>query len=636
MEYLNEVYFGKESIKDFQNQFSKVRAKLRNKPVTSTTNQDPEILKFNRVAENTFGFRSFALYIQPDNSYNAGAYPIDNFYTEEEKKELLKNLISNPTGFKYKKVFPGVCFVMTINSGLFNSEDFSDEELIAVTLHEVGHSFFEAVMNKDSNYTSARRLNGLISKVNDLIKDKIKSGKAVTIDIINTELNKFNSAITSVRRNLTKLLPKFFKESMEDNMKRSRFDYTNEKFADTFAAMFGYSDELHTCLTKITNKVYYDYYGIRTYPKFVEYFKAYILYFNDFLAYVTDVQDEHPADLARIKVSIEYLKREVAKEGIDPKTKKELIDQISKLNKLIDDYINFPKDKDAMRVIRLYYTMLYKKFGGDRREQDTDNDALFQGIDDRYDEVKEDSVIEASNYSDTDIFLDVLCASADNYNEGAIDNIKKDILNVTDLWKQWEKSTGSFVKHKWIYRYIDEKQKAALQKHMDVVCAEKPFYSAYKRSFNAICKFIGLPNDSVILENVVFKKDEKDKDQDIIAVKYSKGKVKVTIPDGIQLIHTTPAAGIKELIPSFKSKVAGKYMYPTRRVFFSCIKPIAATQAGLEGKKLVRFTPKERITTAYIDPTYSEFSSNSVYVETERPIPVESFRTFIDKLFHKS
>ena len=95
MEYLNEVYFGKESIKDFQNQFSKVRAKLRNKPVTSTTNQDPEILKFNRVAENTFGFRSFALYIQPDNSYNAGAYPIDNFYTEEEKKELLKNLISN-------------------------------------------------------------------------------------------------------------------------------------------------------------------------------------------------------------------------------------------------------------------------------------------------------------------------------------------------------------------------------------------------------------------------------------------------------------------------------------------------------------------------------------------------------------
>ena len=85
MEYLNEVYFGKESIKDFQNQFSKVRAKLRNKPVTSTTNQDPEILKFNRVAENTFGFRSFALYIQPDNSYNAGAYPIDNFYTEEEK-----------------------------------------------------------------------------------------------------------------------------------------------------------------------------------------------------------------------------------------------------------------------------------------------------------------------------------------------------------------------------------------------------------------------------------------------------------------------------------------------------------------------------------------------------------------------
>ena len=42
-----------------------------------------------------------------------------------------------------------------------------------------------------------------------------------------------------------------------------------------------------------------------------------------------------------------------------------------------------------MRVIRLYYIKLYEKFGGDRREQDADNDALFGTIDDRYKEVRE-------------------------------------------------------------------------------------------------------------------------------------------------------------------------------------------------------------------------------------------------------
>ena len=108
---------------------------------------------------------------------------------------------------------------------------------------------------------------------------------------------------------------------------------------------------------------------------------------KNFLNYVLNVQDEHPGDLARIKTSVDYLKREISKEGLDPKIKKELVAELNKLNKLIDDYINFPKDKDAMRIIRLYYTMLYKKFGGDRREQDTDNDALFDAIDDRFEDL---------------------------------------------------------------------------------------------------------------------------------------------------------------------------------------------------------------------------------------------------------
>ena len=138
---------------------------------------------------------------------------------------------------------------------------------------------------------------------------------------------------------------------------------------------------------KMTNKLYGEYYGVQQYPPFIEYTEAYLLYFNDFLNYVLNVQDEHPGDLARIKTSVDYLKREISKEGLDPKIKKELVSELNKLNKLIDDYINFPKDQDSMRIIRIYYTLLYKNFGGDRREQDTDNDALFSAIDDRYEEL---------------------------------------------------------------------------------------------------------------------------------------------------------------------------------------------------------------------------------------------------------
>lgn len=66
-------------------------------------------------------------------------------------------------------------------------------------------------------------------------------------------------------------------------------------------------------------------------------------------------------------------------------------------------------------------------------------------------------------------------------------------------------------------------------------------------------------------------------------------------------------------------------MYPSKRIFFTVTKDIKPTQAGLEGQKTSRYTPKEHITQAYIDPTYSDFKSGAIYVETDRPIPVENF-----------
>lgn len=248
--------------------------------------------------------------------------------------------------------------------------------------------------------------------------------------------------------------------------------------------------------------------------------------------------------------------------------------------------------------------------------------------------VNEEAIIEADSTTDMDVFLDTICASADCYDESAIADLKQYTQNVSDLWKQWSKYTNSFVKHKWIYRYVNEKQKAQLQKHYDILCDEKTNYSTYKRSFGAIAKFLGLPTNTIILENIVFSKDKQDKEQDIIAVKYSKGVAKVTIPDGIHLIHTT-MIDFDQMIPAFRSKTKGKYLYPSKRCFFTCIKSISSNKAGLEGQKLHKYTPKNPIKVAYIDPTYTDFGSNSVFVETDNPIPVEDYYTFIDKLKEK-
>ena len=170
-------------------------------------------------------------------------------------------------------------------------------------------------------------------------------------------------------------------------MKKTRYDYTNEKFADSFAVMYGYGVPLQQFMLKsrdIDNKILNISQSRNTVIITFKVFK-YLLF--DLFAYINNSMDEHPKDLARIKVSIEYLKRELSKESLDPKMKLELMRQIEDLNKLIEDYINFPKDEDNIAIRRAYYRELYKRFGGDRREQDTDNDALFRRIDKRYEEL---------------------------------------------------------------------------------------------------------------------------------------------------------------------------------------------------------------------------------------------------------
>lgn len=95
-----------------------------------------------------------------------------------------------------------------------------------------------------------------------------------------------------------------------------------------------------------------------------------------------------------------------------------------------------------------------------------------------------------------------------------------------------------------------------MSKHYAILTDDNCYYSAYKKSFKAVCKFMGLPADSVILENMIFTKSKKDNAMYEVSVKYSRGSAKVTIPEGIELIHVSPVEGITELIPSFRSRVS--------------------------------------------------------------------------------
>ena len=186
---------------------------------------------------------------------------------------------------------------------------------------------------------------------------------------------------------------KLLREAMDDNMdSKNKISYTNEKFADTFAAMYGYGTELHSALLKSFKN-----YEENNVPKKYAQPRGFILkglkfvhiMFTDYMLFINGLKDEHPDGLTRINVSIQYLSREIAKENIDPKMKKELLDQINNLKKQVEDYIAYNgSEGDTLSVTRSYYIYLYKKFGGDRRESQVDNAALFKSIDDMLNALK--------------------------------------------------------------------------------------------------------------------------------------------------------------------------------------------------------------------------------------------------------
>lgn len=198
------------------------------------------------------------------------------------------------------------------------------------------------------------------------------------------------------------------------------------------------------------------------------------------------------------------------------------------------------------------------------------------------------------------------------------------LISLKDLRNQWKKVSDKFVMRKWIYRYVkDEKQEELLKKYYDKLTNEETSYGEYKRAFKFICNFFSLSNNDLIIENLQFDYDKKDKKQKKVALRYSRGLARVNIPDNIQLIHVSPANNIKELIPTFRSKMKGRFMYPSKRCFFTVAHQINPYHAGIEGKKVTKYTPKQKYNVAYIDPTYAMFRDGSVYIETDKPIPVK-------------
>lgn len=407
---LNEIYFGKQpELLEMEKQIGKIRRKFEYKKLFRNYNSCQETQDFNRMVENFFGFKTFSLLIDP-NMIGYNAYTIPVSYRIDGK--LSKNaVIASKKGFKYRPE-DKFCTVVCIYSGLMMDDRFTDAEILAVILHEIGHNFQTALTDNggmmDIVYKTLyvlqlpliiiqsflmgpqgfRQLalgsNALGNKIYEAYnkackEDKFFASAVQTVQnitgAIGLGLNSISHIVAYVQMIFNPIGTMIY--SLIENIKGliRRFNiinilflshrYKHEKIADNFAAMYGYGAELTTALGKMetTSPNAIDD-AIHNSPIFGKLYDLVVLPSIIFIS----LFDEHPEYPARLKNQLNMLEYDLEKTDLDPKLRKQLQSDVKKIKAQYETFLKDINATDPHYFLKVYWLFLYNAFGGDVRE----------------------------------------------------------------------------------------------------------------------------------------------------------------------------------------------------------------------------------------------------------------------------
>lgn len=422
IEPINEVYFGKTpEMQRIENQLGKFRSKyIENYIGAPLVNNDPDLLKYNRMMEEYFGFGCFSLSIIQMPAVNAYTTPISSTF---DTALYQKNLIVDKNHFKFNPKANYTCLVYVYSGVIFNPE-FTTEECMAIIMHEVGHNFYYAlsggfgVMNK-LIYTmiflrdiivlaecgnSKRLTNYIIDKSNTIrtIKENLnryyKEHMPILADIFGTVEYFFNlldyakGIPNNILDKATLGLLKIYAIPTRMLMKAANpytwillpIDLNDEKTADNFATMYGYGPALTSSLDKLRNsspsKIDQVYNNIPIASTIYE--------FNNSINHICmNTFDSHPETITRVQDQLDMLKREVNKEDLDPKMRKAILSDIAACEKEIKQLTKLDNGiNDPHLVSKVWNIFIYDNFKSKRiKDMIFNNRSRFDLYDTTYD-----------------------------------------------------------------------------------------------------------------------------------------------------------------------------------------------------------------------------------------------------------
>lgn len=392
MDILNEVYFGQTpGITRCFEYFSKFRQKYlthmrvftyMNSTHKISADHDEDLYKFCREMEKEFGFYSFSFMVWNDDIPNMMTLPIQfNKNRIGMKKEDC--ITVTKSGMKFNPDLKISIIVIAPTALLFN-EDYSDREIFAALLHEIGHNFqryINGTIGVTESITSVTRM------INQIIKAVLnphtlfptlfgmtltsvdfhnfisKQYNALTSDPDANNLYSYFNFLNGLKHSLTELpksaknllipfrIDKLLKNTLYGFISLIMFpitslnDYLGERQADNFASYYGFGGDLSLFMAKFRNVS--TYWGLSSYITSIPLIGHFYKFTTVPLHLLTDIIDCHPGSGDRIYSITTSMKNELKNngDGLDPKLKKELEKDIKRTEEQLDIYY-----KEATKV----------------------------------------------------------------------------------------------------------------------------------------------------------------------------------------------------------------------------------------------------------------------------------------------
>ncbi len=360
--FLNEAYYGKTN---GMLEIEKKVGEIRKKYFSSQTkvNTSPEIRELEKLLCDEFGFEDCQFYIDMSALHNAYTIPVSVADIGHKRDKLVT---SSADGLKYKKEAKAYIFI-SVTRGLFFSYAYTDGEITALIMHEVGHNFQSVISNPVCR--TVRTVNNVLrwvmipflcvatgplrDKFMHLIKE-VRNNASWAVEgfnalqvIVMTVAGiwiTFGRIFTNIMSMLNPLgsLAKMPIKMLLSLKSQSNFflplSYRDESVADNFSTAYGYGPELSTALNKmkqnsggmIADQMFRDslfgaYFDLVSLPDKV----------------ITNIFDPHPNTIARMKEQYEMLEKELLNSSLKPSMKAQIKKDMKDIEKTMEAFTEF-------------------------------------------------------------------------------------------------------------------------------------------------------------------------------------------------------------------------------------------------------------------------------------------------------